>query len=237
MDIVEQHIVPAIVAIQRASKRPDAVSILKFISTKNASNFTMSDIVDALDKLKQKGKIENKQTKKGLEPFFLVEDQSYIENSCNQDTDQSQLSKDQRENITVDILVEIPKTKDAKTPIKPDKIDGFTAQLVAMKAFFMNEVFELKNEIARLKEASLNAGNSFSEENLDTENLKYQISLLQRENTFIKTELNNKQHIIEKLLNINSNQSNVNNINITNDAHVNKNHRVFENSSKNKGNP
>ena len=116
-------------------------------------------------------------------------------------------------------------------------MDEFTAQLVAMKAFFMNEVFELKNEIARLKEASLNAGNSFSEENLDTENLKYQISLLQRENTFIKTELNNKQHIIEKLLNINSNQSNVNNINITNDAHVNKNDRVFENSSKNKGNP
>ena len=237
MDIVEQHIVHAIVAIQRASKRPDAVSILKFISTKNASNFTMSDIVDALDKLKQKGKIENNQTKKGLEPFFLVEDQSYIENSCNQDTDQSQLSKDQRENITVDILVEIPKTKDAKTPIKPDKIDGFTAQLVAMKAFFMNEVFELKNEIARLKEASLNAANSFSEENLDTENLKYQISLLQRENTFIKTELNNKQHIIEKLLNINSNQSNVSDINITDNVHANKNHSVFENSSKNKRKP
>ena len=47
----------------------------------------MSDIVDALDKLKQKGKIENKQTKKELGSFFLVGDQSYIENSCNQDTD------------------------------------------------------------------------------------------------------------------------------------------------------
>ena len=68
-----------------------------------------------------------------------------------------------------------------------------------MKAFFTNEVFELKNEMARLKEASLNVGNSFIEENLDTENLKYQVSLLQRETTFIKTELNNKQHIIEKL--------------------------------------
>ena len=53
----------------------------------------------------------------------------------------------------------------------------------------------------------------------------------------IKTELNNKQHIIEKLLNINSNLSNVNYINITDNAHVNKNHSVFENSSKNKGNP
>ena len=59
MDIVKQHIVNAIVTIRRASKRPDAESIFKFISTNNASNFTMTDVVDALDKLKQKGKIEN----------------------------------------------------------------------------------------------------------------------------------------------------------------------------------
>ena len=59
MDIVKQHIVNAIVTIRRASKRPDAESIFKFISTNNASNFTMIDVVDALDKLKQKGKIEN----------------------------------------------------------------------------------------------------------------------------------------------------------------------------------
>ena len=102
-----------------------------------------------------------------------------------------------------------------------------------MKAFFMNEVFELKNEIARLKEASLNVGSNFSEETLNTENLKYQIFLLQRENTFIKTELDNKQHIIEKLLNINNNQSNVNDINITDNPHGNKNYSMF----KNKGNP
>ena len=64
-----------------------------------------------------------------------------------------------------------------------------------MKAYFMNEVFELKNEIARLKKDLLNVGNSFSEENLNTENLKYQISLLQRENNFIKTELNKISNI------------------------------------------
>ena len=62
----------------------------------------MSDIVDTLDNLKQKGKIENKQTKKGLDSFFLVGDQSYIDNSCNQDTDQSELSKSERKNITVE---------------------------------------------------------------------------------------------------------------------------------------
>ena len=133
--------------------------------------------------------------------------------------------------------MEISKTKEVKTPIRPDKGDEFTAQLVAIKAFFMNEVFELKKKITLLKEASLNVGNSLSEEKLNTENLKYQFSLLQRKNTFIKTELNNKQHVIGKLLNINSNQPNFNDINITNNAHVKKNYNVSENSSKNKRNP
>ena len=59
MDIAEQHIIDVIVAIRRVSKRLDAESIFKFISMNNASNFTMLDIEDALDELKQKGKIEN----------------------------------------------------------------------------------------------------------------------------------------------------------------------------------
>ena len=54
----------------RANKRPDAESIFKFISTNNASNFTMTDIEDVLDKLKQKSKIVNKQTKKRFELIF-----------------------------------------------------------------------------------------------------------------------------------------------------------------------
>ena len=88
-----------------------------------------------------------------------------------------------------------------------------------------------------LERSSLNVADSFSEKNLNTENLKYQISLSQRDNTFLNNELNNKQNIIEKLLNINSNQSNINDINITDHAHVNKNHGVFENKGNNKGNP
>ena len=122
-------------------------------------------------------KQETSKQKKVWTHFFLVGDQSYIANSCNQDTDQSEPSKDQRKNVTVDISVESPKTKNAKTSIKRDKIDEFTAQLVDVNAFFMNEVFELENEIARLKEAFLNVRNSFPEENLNTENLKCQISM------------------------------------------------------------
>ena len=70
--------------------------------------------------------------------------------------------------------METPKTKDVRSSIKPANKDELTAQLVAMKPFFMNE-------ITRLKEALSNGGgSSFPEENLNTQNLKYQISLLQR---------------------------------------------------------
>ena len=68
-------------------------------------------------------------------------------------------------------------------------------------------------------------------ENHSTVNLEYQISLLQRENAFIKTELNNKQNIIEKMLNINCDQSSLNSSKID----VNKNGRVNEKNLK--GNP
>ena len=87
----------------------------------------MSNTENTLDKLKQKCKIENKQTKKGLD--FLAGDKSYIDSSNNQDNSQSEPLKDQRKDITVDISVETPKTKDVKTPIKRDKINEFTAHL------------------------------------------------------------------------------------------------------------
>ena len=67
-------------------------------------------------------------------------------------------------------------------------------------------------------------------ENHSTVNLEYQISLLQRENAFIKTELNNKQNIIEKMLNINCDQSSLNSSKID----VNENGRVNEKNFKRK---
>ena len=77
--------------------------------------------------------------------------------------------------------------------------------MAAIKAFFMDEVSNLKDKIERLKQAAYNQENNVNMENHSTVNSNYQISLLRLENAFIKTELNNKQNIIEKLLNINCN--------------------------------
>ena len=70
--------------------------------------------------------------------------------------------------------METPKTKDVRSSIKPDKKDELTAQSVAMKPVFMNEITKLKEALSN------GGGSSFPEGNLNTQNLKYQISLLQR---------------------------------------------------------
>ena len=55
-----------------------------------------------------------------MDSYFLVGDQSNVDSSNDQDTCQSEPLKDQGKDITVDISVETPKTKDVRTPIKPD---------------------------------------------------------------------------------------------------------------------
>ena len=44
MDVIEEHIMNAIKDIRSNSKRPDVESIFKYISSKNASNYAVSDM-------------------------------------------------------------------------------------------------------------------------------------------------------------------------------------------------
>ena len=96
-----------------------------------------------------------------MDSFFIVADQPCIDRCNNQDTAQSEPLKDQRKYITINILVKTPKTKNVKTPIKPDKIDELIAKLVAMKAFYMNEAFELKKRDCEVKRSFFKCGEKF----------------------------------------------------------------------------
>ena len=64
MNTLEEHIINAIKDIRSNSKRPDVASIFKYISSKNTSNYTVSDIKKVLDHLKNRDKVENTPTKK-----------------------------------------------------------------------------------------------------------------------------------------------------------------------------
>ena len=78
-----------------------------------------------------------------------------------------------------------------------DRFDNFNAQIVPIKAYFMNEIYELKNEVDRLKQKV---------KDQDDMSDKAKLSLLEYENSFLKEELRNKQLIV---LNLKTDKTNV----------------------------
>ena len=68
------------------------------------------------------------------------------------------------------------------------------AQTAAIKAYFMNEINELKNEVDRLKQKVKDQDNDMSH--------KAKLSLLEYESSLLKEELRNKQLIVEKPLDL-----------------------------------
>ena len=81
----------------------------------------------------------------------------------------------------------------AKTPGQSGcNIKDFTARVVAIKAFLMNEIYKLKQEIESLKQ-NVCCGKIFSStksKNNIFENLELQFSLLQQDNIFLKIKIN-----------------------------------------------
>ena len=80
-------------------------------------------------------------------------------------------------------------------------MENFNAQIAAIKAYFMNEIYELKHEVDRLKQKVKDLDNDMSD--------KTKLSLLGYENSFLKEELRNKQLIVEKLLDLKKDKINV----------------------------
>ena len=58
--------------------------------------------------------------------------------------------------------VETPKSKNVKTPSPPDRVEELPAQMIALNAFFMNEISNLKNGIERLKQTTYNQENKMN---------------------------------------------------------------------------
>ena len=161
MDNIEENIINAIKDIRSICKRPDIGSIFKYISNKIASsNYTIFHIGKVPDDLTSKGKVGNKPTKKSMASFFVVSDELCVDNEKEYETVNSESLTYKEKDIQVDLSVETTKSKDVKTTSPPDKLETFTAQMVAMKAFYMNEVSNLKNEIERLKHAAYNQENN-----------------------------------------------------------------------------
>ena len=122
-----------------------------------------------------------------------------------------------------------------------DFFQDLLAKVVAMKAYFMNEIYELKNEICCLKN-KLENGEKRADSTSMVNFYKSEISLLKDQNSFLKSELQQKQIIVEKLLDLQQiDQSKINCSNQVHNKHDN-NRSNFDNANfdknltvKNKG--
>ena len=206
MDVLEKDIVDSISIICEKSKRPDAESIFKHLSSTGATNITMEVVADSIRLLIAKSKIVNRKAKQGLDSFFIANCQLEISDITNTP---NRLQKGTL-NETVGISGETPKLRNTKIPsLGGCNIKDFTARVVGIKAFFMIEIYELKQETESLKQ-KVCCGENFSgnkNKNNIFENLELQFSLLQQENKFLKTEINQKQKTIDKFLHLNWLQS------------------------------
>ena len=97
----------------------------------------------------------------------------------------------------------ITSQKKANLPINTDKLGKVKENMMATMSTFMNEIYELKKEISLLQ--SLNDRNESKEsENSHTSNvLETKLVFLEKENSILRSEIVNKQKIIDSLLETN----------------------------------
>ena len=123
----------------------------------------------------------------GMESYYVLSDSIQENNSiCNAVLELFEQTLDTTLPITVNNSVETPSLNDLKNSDNTKNMSYHVdVQLVAIKAYFMNEIYELKREISQLKGRE-KTGKCDSSESTLTDILKSQICILQEQNSFIK---------------------------------------------------
>ena len=138
---------------------------------------------------------------KGLDSVvdYVVDTQS-VEDTCCEDVN---FQKNPTPIVTdslpsLNISVETPKIDSTKYKSSlRDSSQVSLEQAVAMKAYFMNKIHELKNEICCLKN-QLEDGEKNSDNISKVNFYKSEFFLFKDQNSFLKAELQQKQIIVEK---------------------------------------
>ena len=90
-------------------------------------------------------------------------------------------------------------------PINTNKLGEIKENMMAMKPTFMNENYELKKEISFLQLLNDRNESKESENSHATNVLESKLVFIEKENSILRLELENKQKIIDSLLETNSN--------------------------------
>ena len=206
MDNFENQIIHAIKKIRDFRQRPDADRIFRTITKDAATNISLADVQQKIDQMISSSQLQNKPFQ-GMDSYYVLSDSIQENNSiCNTVLELFEQKLDTTPPIKVNNSVETPSLNDLKNPDNTKNMSyDVDVHLVAIKAYFMNEIYELKREISQLK-VQEKTGKCDSSESTLTDILKSRIRILHEQNSFIRSELHQKQIIIEKLSDINKNR-------------------------------
>ena len=201
-DSFENQIITAIKKTRNANRQPDAEQTFKIMTKESVLNLTLDDVQQNLHEMQSRSKLRNTPYQ-GLDSYYIVQSDTgdaitssddIVRSSC----DETNIDSDIGFNVSVGTPAMVRnKTTDSLSNLSQNN----HTQLVDIKAYFMSEIDGLKKEIKSLKQ-HVNCKGKLVAENNSEILLKSQISFLQEQNSFIKTELQQKQIVIEKLLDL-----------------------------------
>ena len=243
---MENQILKAINHIKYVSKKKHCpVKIFNYLQNNGASNYDYDSVVKKIQEFMENGvidqgyKIINPATEVlNLPPDDEVEICSEISDSNDFDSQLSQFNSSKRtpiENIaTTPILNTVANPKhhsdDIETHIKLVE-EKLLSKIAALKSHLLNDIFDLRNDIMLLKE------NNEKEKPADSNNkkdevllLKEKIKFLESENSFLKSDINIKQKVIDSILEHNFNLLNHQCCRVLENA----NNEIYQKSSGNK---
>ena len=115
MDVLEKDIPDSVSIVRKKSKRTDAESIFKHLSSTGTANIVMEVVEESIKLLIAKSKVVNKNTKQGLDSFFIADGQLEPDIQISDISTPSCLQKG-TPNETVGMSGETPRLSNTKTP-------------------------------------------------------------------------------------------------------------------------
>ena len=149
MDNFENQIIHAIKKIRDLRQRPDVDRIFRTITKDAATNISLADVQQKIDQMISSSQLQNKPFQ-SMNSYYILLDSIQENNSiCNTVLEFLELKLDTTPPIKENNSVRTPSLNDLKISDNTKKMSY--DQLVAIKAYFMNEIYELKREISQLK--------------------------------------------------------------------------------------
>ena len=153
MDNFENQIIDAIKKIRDLRQRPDADRIFRTITKDAATNISLADVQQKIDQMISSSQLQNKPFQ-GMDSYYVLSDSIQENNSiCDAVLELFEQKLDTTPPIKVSNSVETPSLlNDLRNSDNTKNMSyDVDVQLVAIKAYFMNEIYELKREISQLK--------------------------------------------------------------------------------------